>query len=91
MTALPSARPEMVIFPNLFVGRKKLRTFIFLRKKIIIISGQTLPKIGAVPAYPGLFTRSDLCLSAEVRVKLYTLIPQILTDKAHTQIWSRLW
>ena len=33
----------MVIFPNLFVGRKKLWTFIFLRKKIIIISGQTPP------------------------------------------------
>ncbi len=44
---LPSARPEMVIFPNLFVGRKKLRTFIFLRKKIIIISGQILGKIVA--------------------------------------------
>ncbi len=28
---LSSARPEMVIFPNLFVGRKKLRTFIYLR------------------------------------------------------------
>jgi hypothetical protein len=28
---LGSARPEMVIFPNLFVGRKKLRTFISLR------------------------------------------------------------
>jgi hypothetical protein len=41
---LPSARPEMVIFPNRFVGRKKLRTFIFLRKKIIISSGQTLIK-----------------------------------------------
>ena len=42
LTVLGSARPEMVIFPNLFVGRKKLRAFIFLRKKIIIISGQTL-------------------------------------------------
>ncbi len=52
---LPSARPEMVIFRNLFVGRKKLRTFIFLRKKIkgiyfpseknYIISGQTLIKL----------------------------------------------
>ena len=40
--------------------------------------------------YPGIFTRSDLRLSAEVRVKLYTLIPQALTDKAHTQIWTRL-
>ena len=43
---LVSARPEMVIFPNLFVGRKKLRTFIFLRKKIIIISGQALVSLG---------------------------------------------
>jgi hypothetical protein len=42
--SIVSARPEMVIFPNLFVGRKKLRTFIFLRKKIIIISGQTLTR-----------------------------------------------
>jgi hypothetical protein len=31
----------MVIFPDLFVGQKKLWAFIFLRKKIIIISGQT--------------------------------------------------
>jgi hypothetical protein len=29
--AINSARPEMVIFPNLFVGPKKLRTFISLR------------------------------------------------------------
>ena len=28
---LHSARPEMVIFPNLFVGQKKLWTFIYLR------------------------------------------------------------
>ena len=34
----------MVILPNLFVGRKKLRTFIYLRKRIIIISGQTLQR-----------------------------------------------
>jgi len=28
---LPIARPEMVIFSSLFVGRKKLRAFIYLR------------------------------------------------------------
>ncbi len=31
-SGLDSARPEMVIFPNLFVGRKTLWTFIYLRQ-----------------------------------------------------------